>query len=227
MNGIGSQPEKFYFLFDVMLGERILGLADNLSRTLQQKHLSAAEGNHGAHLTCETLTSCKDVEFAIFWQDMMKKQSELDVDEPTLPRRCKALSRFEVGAGESHYPRSIEDHYRVQHFEALDLLIACIKDSFNQPSYQVYCKSETLLVDAANGVAFDEDCFSEIMDLYASDFDSSLQKSRLQILQTQIRLTQLDFLHSSNFLLIYPNQSPVISCEANEINISNASHKCY
>ena len=174
----------------VMLGERILRLANNLSRTLQQKDLSAAEGNRAAHLTCEILTSLrKDAEFAIFWQEVMKKQSELDVDEPTLPRRRKAPSRFEVAAGESHYPSSIEDHCRVQYFEALDLLIACIKDRFNQPGYQVYCKLETLLLNAANGVALDEDCFSEIMDLYASDFDTSLLKSQLQILQTNFSNT--------------------------------------
>ena len=119
MNGIGSQLEKVDFLFGVMLGERILRLADNLSRTLQQKDLSAAEGNHAAHLACETLTSLrKDAEFAIFWQEVMKKQSELDVDEPTLPKRPKAPSRFKVGTGESHYPSSFEDHYRVQYFEA-------------------------------------------------------------------------------------------------------------
>ena len=50
-------------------------------------------GNCAAHLTCETLTSLrKDAEFAIFWQEVMK-QSELDADEPTLPRKCKTPSR--------------------------------------------------------------------------------------------------------------------------------------
>ena len=186
VNGIGSQLEKLDFLFGMMLGERILRFTDNLSRTLQQKDLSAAEGNHAAHLTCETLIYLReDAEFANFWKEVMKKQSEFDVDEPTLPRKRRAPSRFEVGTGESHYPSSIEDHYRVHYFEALDLLIACIKNRFDQPGYRVYSKLETLLLDAANGVALDEDCFSEMMDLYASDFDSSFQKSQLQILQTK------------------------------------------
>ena len=56
VNGIASQFEKFDFLFGVMLGEKVLRLADNLSRTLQQKQLSAAEGNHAALLTCNTLS---------------------------------------------------------------------------------------------------------------------------------------------------------------------------
>ena len=34
VNGIGAQLEKFDFLFGEMLGEKVLRLADNLSRTL-------------------------------------------------------------------------------------------------------------------------------------------------------------------------------------------------
>ena len=55
VNGIAVQLEKFDFLFGVMLGEKLLRLAHNLSYTLQQKDLSAAEGNQAAHLTRETL----------------------------------------------------------------------------------------------------------------------------------------------------------------------------
>ena len=43
----------------------------------------------------------------------------------------------------------------------------------------------------------DEDSFSEMMDLYASDFDSSLLKSQLQILQTKFPNTPKPVLFSS------------------------------
>ena len=43
VNGIAYQLGKFDFLFGVMLGKKILRLADNLSRSLQQKDMSAAE----------------------------------------------------------------------------------------------------------------------------------------------------------------------------------------
>ena len=165
---------------------------------------------HAAHLTSETLTSlCKGAEFAIFWQKVMENQSEIDVAEPTIPRRHKTPSRFEVGTEESHYPSSIEDHYKVQYFVTLDLLIACIKDRFNQPGYRVYSKLETLFLDAANGVALDEHCFSEVMDLYTFDFDSSLQVTATNSsnITSSICLNQFN----SNFLLIYPNHS--LSCQ--------------
>ena len=48
VNGIGSQLRKFDFSFGVMMGEKVLRLADNLSRTLQQKELSVAEGQLAA-----------------------------------------------------------------------------------------------------------------------------------------------------------------------------------
>ncbi len=53
VNGVGAQFEKFDFVYGVMLGELVLRLADNLSNTLQQKTLSAAEGNRAAMLTCD------------------------------------------------------------------------------------------------------------------------------------------------------------------------------
>ena len=39
VNGVAVQFEKFDFLYGVMIGEIVLRLADNLSRTLQQKTL--------------------------------------------------------------------------------------------------------------------------------------------------------------------------------------------
>ena len=39
--GVKTQMQKFDYVFGVVLGERILKHADNLSKTLQHKHLSA------------------------------------------------------------------------------------------------------------------------------------------------------------------------------------------
>ena len=56
VNGIAAQLEKFDFLF-----------ADKLSRSLQQKKLSAAEGHRAAMLTCDTLSALRsESEFSKF-----------------------------------------------------------------------------------------------------------------------------------------------------------------
>ena len=84
VNGIAVQLEKFDFLFGVMLGEKLLRSADNLSYTLQQKDLLAAEGNQAAHLTCETLSALgSDSEFVQVL--VSAKQREVDIEEPSLP----------------------------------------------------------------------------------------------------------------------------------------------
>ena len=77
-----------------MLGEKVLHLADNLSRTLQNKKLSAAEGQHAASLTCDTLSSLRtNEEFVMFWDSV--NTTAVDVDEPALPRKRRAPVRLE------------------------------------------------------------------------------------------------------------------------------------
>ena len=44
--GVKAQMKTFDYLFGILLGEILLRNTDNLSRTLQRQHLSAAEGQH-------------------------------------------------------------------------------------------------------------------------------------------------------------------------------------
>ena len=64
--------ESVVSLFGVMLGQKVLRFADNLSHTLQQKELSAAEGQLAAELTVDTLaTHRNEEEFEKFWASIM------------------------------------------------------------------------------------------------------------------------------------------------------------
>ena len=65
-------PQPSYYLFGVILGEKLLRLVDNLSRYFQHKHLSAAEGQSAAHLTVDTLSTLRnDAEYDMFWEDKL------------------------------------------------------------------------------------------------------------------------------------------------------------
>jgi len=58
----------FDFLFGVALGELLLMHSDNLSKTLQHKHLSAAEGQASVDLSVKTLKKIRDDKsFDLFW----------------------------------------------------------------------------------------------------------------------------------------------------------------
>ena len=53
--GVSTQMSKFDFLFGIVLGQLILGHSDNLSKTLQKKTCSAAEGQEVAQMVIITL----------------------------------------------------------------------------------------------------------------------------------------------------------------------------
>lgn len=211
VNGIASQLDKFYFLFGVFLGEKVLRLADNLSCTLQRKELSAAEGNSAALLTCDALSALRNNhEFEQFWSTVLDKASAVGIEEPVLPRRRRAPARFEIGEGSPHYHSSVKDYYyRPQFFEAIDLIVRCIKDRFNQPGFQVYSKLEKLLLNAANKRSIDSE-FDEIIKLYGSDFNPPVLKTQLQILSTKFA-TPVSFSAVKKFLVDLGEAQSVLS----------------
>ena len=70
-----------------MLGELILKHADNLSSTLQHKHISAAEGQQIALMTVQTIKSvCTDEIFDLFWAKVTQRATSLGSNDPQLPR---------------------------------------------------------------------------------------------------------------------------------------------
>ena len=145
--GVSSQMTTFSFLFGCRLGGLILNHSDNLNQTLQQVNLSATEGQAVANLTVQTLQSLRsDSMFDFFWRNVLQTKENLDVDDPTLPRRRKTPRRLETGNGEPSFPDSPKDLYRQVYFEAIDLVVNAIKARFNQPGFQVYRNLEELLL---------------------------------------------------------------------------------
>ena len=58
----------------IMLGEKVLRLVDNLSRTLQQKDIPAAEGQTAVHMTLDVLSTLQyDIEYYKFWEEVHKQ----------------------------------------------------------------------------------------------------------------------------------------------------------
>ena len=93
VNGIAAQFDKYDFLYDVMLGETVLKLVDNLSRNLQLKMLSAAEGHRAVMITCDTLLALSETEFVNFWDKVNnQKVREVGINDPVLPRKQRVPS---------------------------------------------------------------------------------------------------------------------------------------
>lgn len=111
--------------------------------------------------------------------------SDLDIDEPTLPRRRKVPRRIDEGSTPTFHEK-VEDYYRVIYFEALDLAISCIESRFDQPGYKTYGKVETLLLKAAASKPYNEE-LQFVLSFYGPDFDSLLLPTHLEIFSQTIK----------------------------------------
>ena len=94
IEGVASQMETFDFMFGTYLGELILKHTDNLSKTLQHKTCSAAEGQKIAGLVVKTLEAIRSEDsFNLFWSKVLKSAESFDL-EPKLPRQRKRPRRY-------------------------------------------------------------------------------------------------------------------------------------
>ncbi len=99
------------------------------------------------------------------------------------------------------------DHYRRIYFEALDLVIHCVQDRFDQPGLKVLRNVEDLIVKAASySYEHYSDRFVFVTEFYSDDVNKDTLKVQLETLKThfskqhndQIRLSQvLDYLRNS------------------------------
>ena len=183
--GVKSQMHTFKYFFGVHLEQLILGHSDNLSKTLQRRDISAAEGQQVTEMTVKTLLSIRsDEKFNLFWQNIISLAESLDVSEPRLPRQRKAPKQFEVGEARPECLTSVEGHFQRIYYEALDLLIACIKNRFDQPGYRIYRNLQELLLSAFNNRNYDE-AYDFVATFYKSDFDTTFLKTQLQIVSIE------------------------------------------
>ena len=71
-----------------MVGELLLKHADNTSRTLQHKSMSAAESQRVASMIVETVKGIRgDEQLDLFQTKEISKAGAIDVGEPALSRR--------------------------------------------------------------------------------------------------------------------------------------------
>lgn len=153
--GVRTVMKTFDFFFGASLRFAVMRYSDNLSRTLQNEDLSAAEGQAAASVTISSLSSKRtDEAFNNFWAALEEQMVDLDVEKPTLPRKRKMPKRFEIGNASYEYPGRPKDMYRQKYFEVYDVSIAAIRERFNQPGFQLYRHLQDLLLKAFKAILF-------------------------------------------------------------------------
>ena len=182
--GVETQMKRSDFLFGICLGSLLLRHSDNLSSTLQHKTMSAAEGQHVANLTVKVLEGMRsDEQFAAFYHTVVQKQTLVGVTAPSLPRKRRAPSRFEVGSSSTHsFHVSPDDYYRQIYFEALDHVIGAIRDRFDQPGYKTYRNLEELVLKACKGESYNAE-LDTVCSFYGSDLSKAQLEAQLPLLR--------------------------------------------
>ena len=146
--GVASQMKTFSYLFGIVLGDLILRHSDNLSCTLQKVDISAVQGQEVTSMTAQTLKSLRsDNNYKLFWRKVSHLAEKLEVFRTCI---AKVPKKLDDGTASHEYPTTAEDHYRKIYYEALDLIISCITDRFDQPGYRIYNKIQDLILKAAS-----------------------------------------------------------------------------
>nr|XP_034336066.1 zinc finger MYM-type protein 1-like [Crassostrea gigas] len=186
--GVKTQMQSFDFLFGVSLGYEILRHTDNLSRTMQKNDLSAAEGQHITELYLTTLSEMRNEDsFDTFWESLNNKLDDLDVSEPRLPRRRKMPKRFETGNASPEFATFNKELYRQMYYEALDLVMSCVKERFDQPGFRVYRHLEDVLLKSVRGDKTFKEDLDFILDFYKDDLDKTSLSSQLETFTSYAR----------------------------------------
>ena len=178
INGVSAQMRKFDFLLGTLLGEMLLQHTDNLNRTLQ-KTMSAAEGQQVGRMVIDTLAAVRtQTSFDLFWEKVAKFVESTDVEEPHIPRQHGTPKRFDPGSSSGDFHTSPKLYHRQLYYGAVDNVINCLKDRFNQPGYRLYCNLEQLLLKACQQKAF-EDEFQVICSFNKEDFYPDILRAQL------------------------------------------------
>ena len=90
IRGIQANMPTFDFVYGCSFGILLLKQTDNLSRALKDSKVSAAVGSAIAHDVIKTLSKdWNDGAYELFWECILKRQKEFNVQDPKLPRQKK------------------------------------------------------------------------------------------------------------------------------------------
>ena len=126
--GVKHQMGTFDYYFGVSLSAQILRISDNLSKTLQDAHVSASEGQVLSSLTVKTLEKMRsDDHVNLFWETVTHKANALEVSEPSLPCRRQRPTRYASESTTPEFVDNAQDYFHQIYFNAIDTVTAMHK----------------------------------------------------------------------------------------------------
>ena len=118
----------------------------------------------------------------VYGRRHLKKQSQLELEPPALPRIRRIPRRIDDGEAENEQYSSVEVYFRRSYYNTLDILIFEINERFSENSYSVLIALESLLLDSFTCSEPKAEHIAEIIDFYSDDFVLEKIKSDLVVL---------------------------------------------
>ena len=210
--GILVAMEKFNFLFGIIVSEKIFSITDTLSRAFQKKDLSAIVAKKGASVVICTLKEMRnDSKFTEFWQEITSKAIELDIGEPTLPRRRKLPRRFDESNTTTFHDSTPETMYKRLYFELIDTVVGEVERRLTSPSFTLYAKMELLLKSAAEGSEVLRADVKEVVDHFQDDLDLGELYTELSLLKNVMALVEFTYTNLKEKISEYRTILPQVS----------------
>ena len=103
------------------------------------------------------------------------------------------MSQLCHGAGKCLNDLSLETplknfyNQQKQYFEALDLVVNCVKDCFNHPGYQLYHNLEDVLLKGVHGDKSYQEDIEFILKFYSGDLENSSLSTPLETFTMLVR----------------------------------------
>ena len=96
------------------LGIEILSHTNNLSRTLQNPSLSAAEAHQNAKRVVSVLNDQRsDAQFELFWNELNNSLDAKKIDEPAQERKRKHQELFGEDSETDYLPNTVNGHFKM------------------------------------------------------------------------------------------------------------------
>ena len=186
IRGIKVYTFKFSYCFGMHLAYLILSHTDSLSQTLQGTQMTAVDVQVVSRACVTTIESIRsENEFNLFWSKVKQFAEKHKIDEPHLPHRKNIPNRYMIGKAAGKHPENVEEVYQRQYYAALDNVITCIKERFEQKDYEMYATLEQLLIKAIFCESFEE-LLQKVIGFYHDHFNDDILRVQLRILPAVI-----------------------------------------
>ena len=138
--------------FSINLALKVFGPAEECSKILQSRGLTAAEAHRSATFKANILREMRGSDqFDSLYDKCLSDADNLELDEPKQERRTRRPQRYDEGsqAGQ-YYPETARDKFRQIYYEFMDTTVSCITERFDNPAFTLFKQIESVLLHCAN-----------------------------------------------------------------------------